>query len=95
MLQVLAPGVEDGQEADLGAEVLGVGGDLPQGLGGGLEQEAVDRRRVLQGDRAEAAGRVKTTWKYSTGSNSASRASIQSAAAVAWHLGQWRLRHEL
>ena len=53
MLQVLAPGVEDGQEADLGPEVLRVGGDLLQGLGGGFEQEAVDLPRVLQRDRAE------------------------------------------
>src|SRR5438477_118508 len=42
-----------------------------------------------------AAGSVKTTWKYSTGSRSAWRASSQRWAAVAWHLGQWRLRHEL
>ena len=38
MLQVLPPGVEDGQEADLGPEVPGVGGDLLQGLGGGTEE---------------------------------------------------------
>ena len=47
MLQVLAPGVEHGQEADLGPEMFGVGGDLPQGLGGGLEQEAVDLPLIL------------------------------------------------
>ncbi len=29
VLKVLTPGVEDGQEADLSPEVLGVGGDLP------------------------------------------------------------------
>ena len=54
VLQVLAPGVEDGQEADLGPEVLGVGGDLPQGLGGGPEQEAVD----LPWDSAGRSGRA-------------------------------------
>ena len=53
MLEVLAPGVEDGQEADLGPEVLGIGGDLLQGLGGGPEEQAVDDAGVLQGDRAE------------------------------------------
>jgi hypothetical protein len=53
MLEVLTPGVEHGEEPDLGAEVLGVGSDPLQGLGGGLEQEAVDDARVLQGDRAE------------------------------------------
>ena len=53
MLEVLAPGVEHGQEADLGPEVLGIGGDLLQGLRGGAEEQAVDDPRVLQGDRAE------------------------------------------
>mgnify|MGYP003287174178 CR=1 FL=1 len=47
MLEVLPPGVEDGQEADLGPQVLGVGGDLLQGLGAGFRQ----RERAL-----EAAG---------------------------------------
>ena len=49
VLEVLPPGVQDGQEPDLGPEVLGIGGDLLQGRGGGLEQQAVDFTRVLQG----------------------------------------------
>ncbi len=53
MLEVLPPGVEDGQEADLRPEVLRVDGDLPQGLGGGAEEQAIDHARVLQGDRSE------------------------------------------
>jgi hypothetical protein len=53
MLEVLAPGVEDGEKADLGPEVLGVGGDLLQGLGGGAEEQAVATARGLQGDRVE------------------------------------------
>lgn len=40
--------------------------------------------------RAIPAGRVKTTWKYSTGSRSSARASIQSRAAGPWHFGQCR-----
>jgi len=32
------PGVEHGGESNAGAEVLGVGGDGDQGLGGGFEQ---------------------------------------------------------
>ena len=59
VLEVLAPGVKDGQEADLGPEVLGIGGDLLQGLGGGAEQEAVDHALVLQGDRAERRRKSK------------------------------------
>ena len=53
VFEVLAPGVQDGQEPDLGPEVLRIGGDLLQGLGGGAEQKAVDLPRVLQGDRTE------------------------------------------
>lgn len=37
--QVLAPGVQDGDEADLGAQVSAIGGDGAQGLGGGVEQD--------------------------------------------------------
>src|SRR6202166_1644303 len=40
-------------------------------------------------------GSVNTTWKYGTGSRSASRAASQSFAAAPWHFGQWRLRQEL
>ena len=61
--QCRAPGVEHGGDADAGAEVLGVGGDGDQGLGGGAEQQVVDDGLVLVGDAAISAGRVKTTWK--------------------------------
>src|SRR6202051_7756 len=40
-------------------------------------------------------GSVNTTWKYGTGSRSASRAASQSFAAAPWHFGQCRLRQEL
>ena len=96
VLEVLAPGVEDGQEADLGPEVLGVGGDLLQGLGGGAEQEAVDHPWVLQGDRAER--RRESEDDVEVLDRAATRLPgppSTRAAAVAWHLGQWRLRHEL
>ena len=45
-----APGVEDGEDADAGAEVLGIGRDGDQGLGRRLEQDVVDRGLVLVGD---------------------------------------------
>ena len=48
MDQLLAPGVEDGEAADLGTQVLGIGGDRAQGGGHGLEQQVVDHRLVLQ-----------------------------------------------
>src|ERR1700740_1744429 len=40
-------------------------------------------------------GSVNTTWKYGTGSRSASRAASQFFAAAPWHFGQCRLRQEL
>ena len=44
---------------------------------------------------AISLGRVKTTWKYSTGSNSCSRCAAQSARARSWHLGQCLSLQEL
>src|SRR5712671_8228975 len=41
------------------------------------------------------AGSVNTTWKYGTGSRSASRAASHSFATAPWHFGQCRLRQEL
>ena len=44
------PQVCSGGEPDAGAEVLGVGCDGDQGLGGGFEQQAIDDGLVLIGD---------------------------------------------
>ena len=63
MIEVLAPGVQHGGNADLRAQMLRVGGDCRQRLGGGLEQEAVDLRLVLERDGAERRRSVNTTWK--------------------------------
>ena len=56
-----APGVEHGGEADARAQMLRVGGDGGQGLGGGPEQEVVDGGLVGNAIAPMAAGRVKTT----------------------------------
>ena len=45
-----APGMEDREHTDTGAEVLGIGRDGNHGLGRGLEQDVVDRGLVLVGD---------------------------------------------
>ncbi len=37
-----------------------------------------------------SAGRVKKTWKYSTGKRFSVRAAMQSRAAGPWHFGQCR-----
>ena len=48
-----APGVEHGGGADAGAEVPGIGGDGEQRLGRRAEQQVVDHRLVLVGDRGD------------------------------------------
>ena len=48
MLELLVPGVEDAEEADLRAKPLRVAGDLQQCLGARLEQEGVNLAFVLQ-----------------------------------------------
>ena len=45
--------MEHGGGADAGAEVLGIGGDREQRLGRRAEQQVVDHRLVLVGDRGD------------------------------------------
>ncbi len=96
MQQVLSPGVQDGEEADLGAQVLGIGGDGAQGFGAGVKEQVVDEPSCSgRQSAAIGSGTVKTTWKYSTSSSSACRSSSHCARASDWHLGQGRWRQEL
>lgn len=48
--QILAPAVQHREEADLGAQMSGIGGDGAQRLGGGAEEKAVGKRLVLISD---------------------------------------------
>src|SRR3546814_3734208 len=51
--QLRAPCVEDGCEADPGAEVLRVGGNRQHRIGRRLEQQVIDERLVVEGDRGD------------------------------------------
>jgi hypothetical protein len=51
--------VQDGDEADLGAQVLGIGSDGAQGLGAGVEEQIVEGGFVLKGDRRDRLGHGK------------------------------------
>ena len=49
----LAPCMKNGDEAELAAEMPGIGGDGLQRCGDGVEQDGVDHRLVLIGDRRD------------------------------------------
>jgi len=59
MLQLLIPGVEDAEEADLGAEMLRVRGNFDQRLGTAAEQQPVDHLFVLQSQGCQLVGERK------------------------------------
>jgi hypothetical protein len=48
MKQILTPGVENREETDFGAEMLGIGSNGLEGLGGGPEKNAIDDPLVLK-----------------------------------------------
>ena len=52
-IQGLAPGVEDGEAADLCTQVLGISCDLLEGLGRSSEQDPVDDLLVLESESGE------------------------------------------
>ena len=56
MQQVLAPGVQHRQKADLRSQMPGIGGDLLQRLGHRPEQQAVADPLVLQCQRRKFLG---------------------------------------
>jgi hypothetical protein len=55
--QVLAPGVQNGEEPDVRAEMLRVARDGEQGFGGRTEQDVIDDLLVLKGDTGQSFGK--------------------------------------
>jgi hypothetical protein len=53
-----APGTEDGENADPGTGMLGVGGDDERGLSRNFEQQVVHHRLLLIRDIADCARHV-------------------------------------
>src|SRR6516225_7632677 len=53
--ELRAPGMQDEGYADASAEVLGVGGDRAQRLGGEIEQQAIEEFLVGVGDVADGS----------------------------------------
>src|SRR5712675_2475995 len=50
VMQVLSPSVQHGEEADLGAKMLGIGRNDAQCLGCGPKQDVIDHGLVLESD---------------------------------------------
>lgn len=46
--EILSPGVQNGEESDVGAEVFGVAGNRLERAGAGPEQQFVDNRLVCK-----------------------------------------------
>ena len=55
MFELLIPSVEHTEEADFGAEMLGIAGDFEEGFGTG-QQQMVQDFLVLQGERGQLMG---------------------------------------
>ena len=47
LVELLAPGVEHGQAPDLRAEMRGVSGDVLEGLGDGMKEQAIEKAGIL------------------------------------------------
>ncbi len=58
MLEILSPGMQNTEESDLSAEMFGVGRDLQQRCGTGVEQKIVDDFLVV----SAPARRVRAGW---------------------------------
>ena len=57
--QVLSPGVENAEEADLGSEVLGVGRNLEHGLSAGAKEQIVKQPWIALAERVQLVGQGK------------------------------------
>jgi len=61
--QVLSPGVQDRDHADLSPQMFGIGCDLQQGLRAGGEQQMVKQTLVFQSQHVEFVRHSEQTWK--------------------------------
>jgi hypothetical protein len=53
----LAPSMQNGQKADVGAQVFGIRSDLEESLGRGPKQQAINQSLILQGQWSQDVGR--------------------------------------
>ena len=68
MLEILTPGVQDGGDADAGAEVLGIGRNGGERIGCGREQQSVPPLRASDATLpARQSGAVAARFRCSSG----------------------------
>ncbi len=59
VVQLLTPGVEDRQKANVGPEMLRIPRDGDEGLGDRLEEEGIEEAGVVEGEAIERVGQGK------------------------------------
>src|SRR5207244_4806331 len=91
MMQILAPGMEHGDEADIGAEMLGIGGNSAQRLGGCAKQDGVEGCLILKSNRRDLGryGKNDVEIRYRQQLGLALGKPL-GARARPWHFGQCR-----
>ena len=95
MLECLSPRVQHAQESEFPRPAFGICRDFEQRLCAGAEQQIIEQLFVVIHRGTSKCGNVNTTCTYATGNRSALRRASHFSRALVWHLGQWRLRHEL
>jgi hypothetical protein len=95
MQQILSPGVQHSEEADLRTEMLRVGGDDAQRLRRRPEQVIVDHSLVLKCDGGDQILHGEHHVEIGHMEQLGLTVLQPLRRPRPWHLGQLRLRHEL
>lgn len=69
MGEVLRPGVQNGSEANISAEVLRVSGDRQQGLRGGMEEQVIEAFLIAENEGAQGIGKRENDMEMGNGKN--------------------------
>ncbi len=88
-LQSLIPAMEHAEETDLGSKVPWIAGNLQQGLGAGLKEQAVDKPLVLQCERGQFPGQCEDGVHIASGQQFALARREPASARVA--LTSWAM----
>jgi hypothetical protein len=86
--ELLAPGMQDGEKTDASPRCWGSAAISSKVSEAQRNSRSYSSRGWLNASGLSSSGRVKTTWKYGTGSNSAQRCSSHCAVCRLWHFGQ-------